>query len=95
MFTTKRKLKQELIEANRKIDKLEIELEDFKKENEFLKESNGDLRNEIEEEHLENYNQHKVLLNINKLIENTADGTYISILNITKAIKKELSTIFK
>ena len=33
--------------------------------------------------------------NINKLIENTADGTYVSILNITKAIKKELSTIFK
>ena len=95
MFTTKRKLKQELTETYRKIDKLEIELEDFKKENKFLKESNGDLRNEIEEEHLENQNQHKVLLNIKKLVENTADGTYISILNITKAIKKELSTIFK
>ena len=95
MFTTKRKLKQELTESYRKIDKLEIELEDFKKENKFLKESNGDLRNEIEEEHLENCEQHRVLLNINKLIENTADGTYVSILNITKAIKKELSTIFK
>lgn len=95
MFATKRKLKQELTEAYTKIYKLENELDDFKKENKFLKESNRALRNEIEEEKSENRKQHQVILNIKKLIENTADGTYVSILNITKAIKKELSTIFK
>lgn len=95
MFTTKKRLIDQLTVSHRRINEFRIKLEETEKENKFLKESNRDLRNEIEEEHLENCEQHRVLLNIKKLIENTADGTYISILNITKAIKKELSTIFK
>lgn len=92
---SKKELKEELNEAYIKITELNSKLKDFEKENKFLKDANRDLRHDIEEEHLENYNQHRALLNIKKLIEKTAGETFKSMSDLKKDINKELSTIFK
>lgn len=83
-----RKIKelQSLVDASRK--NLKIAENKIKK----MEESQKDLRNEIEEEHLENYRNHRKLLAIRKVLQ---EQDYNSIDNLKKKIttildKKEL-----
>lgn len=75
-----RKIKelQSLVDASR--NNLEIAENKIKK----MKESQEELRNEIEEEHLENYRNHKKLLAIEKVLQ---EQDYNNIDNLKKKIK--------
>ena len=85
MFRKTKEL-QSLVDASRK--NLKIAENKIKK----MEESQKDLRNEIEEEHLENYRNHRKLLAIRKVLQ---EQDYNSIDNLKKKIttildKKEL-----
>lgn len=77
MFRKTKEL-QSLVEASRK--NLEIAENKIKK----MKESQEELRNEIEEEHLENYKNHRKLLAIEKVLQ---EQDYNNIDNLKKKIK--------
>ena len=79
MFRKTKEL-QSLVDASRK--NLKIAENKIKK----MEESQKDLRNEIEEEHLENYRNHRKLLAIEKVLQ---EQDYNSIDNL----KKEITTI--
>ena len=80
--------------AKARHDKVELEIENDRLKTEIisLREINDNLRNEIEEKHLENYNQHRIILAIQKHISKTY-GNYMSAVAIIKDIKKELSRL--
>lgn len=85
MFRKTKEL-QSLVDASRK--NLKIAENKIKK----MEESQKDLRNEIEEEHLENYRNHRKLLAIRKVLQ---EQDYNNIDNLKKKIitildKKEL-----
>ena len=85
MFRKTKEL-QSLVNASR--NNLEIAENKIKK----MKESQEELRNEIEEEHLENYKNHRKLLAIRKVLQ---EQDYNNIDNLKKKIttildKKEL-----
>ena len=85
MFRKTKEL-QSLVDASRK--NLKTAENKIKK----MEESQKDLRNEIEEEHLENYRNHRKLLAIRKVLQ---EQDYNSIDNLKKKIttildKKEL-----
>ena len=76
---------------------LESERAELKKENDrlskkilALEDEKQRIKNDLEEEHLENYRQHKKLLAIKKLIGKSL-GSYKNLLDIVKDIKKELA----
>jgi len=75
MFRKTKEL-QSLVDANN----LEIAENKIKK----MKESQEELRNEIEEEHLENYKNHRKLLAIEKVLQ---EQDYNNIDNLKKKIK--------
>ena len=57
----------------------------------ILKTSNKDLRSEVEEEKIENYNQHQKLLAIEKLLSQQDYGSVDNLKNkIRTILKKEL-----
>lgn len=77
---------QSLVDASRK------SLKDAENKIKKMEESQKELRNEIEEEHLENYRNHRRLLAIRKVLQ---EQDYNSIDNLKKKIttildKKEL-----
>lgn len=85
MFRKTKEL-QSLVDASR--EHLKIEEDKIKK----MKESQKELRSEIEEEHLENYRNHRKLLAIRKVLQ---EQDYNNIDNLKKKIttildKKEL-----
>lgn len=77
MFRKTKEL-QSLVDASR--NNLEIAENKIKK----MKESQEELRNEIEEEHLENYKNHRKLLAIEKVLQ---EQDYNNIDNLKKKIK--------
>ena len=77
MFRKTKEL-QSLADASR--NNLEIAENKIKK----MKESQEELRNEIEEEHLENYKNHRKLLAIEKVLQ---EQDYNNIDNLKKKIK--------
>ena len=88
-----RKIKelQSLVDASR--ENLKIAEDKIKK----MKESQEELRSEIEEEHLENYRNHRKLLAIRKVLQ---EQDYNNIDNLKKKIttildKKELVDLLK
>ena len=87
MFKTKRKLFNE----QAKVKNRDILIEDIIKQNKQLKEENRTLRNELEDEETDNYNQHRKLYNIGQLL-NKPYGTYKDLLDFRNDVKKELST---
>ena len=87
LFKTKRKL----INEQAKVKNRDILINDLSNQKECLKQQNKDLRSDLEEEHLENYNLHTKLLKIQKLIDKTATGNYKSLLELRNKIKEELS----
>lgn len=85
MFRKTKEL-QSLVDASRK------SLKDAENKIKKMEESQKELRNEIEEEHLENYRNHRRLLAIRKVLQ---EQDYNSIDNLKKKIttildKKEL-----
>ena len=62
-----------------------------------LEEVHKDLRNEIEYEHLENYNNHKKLLEIERLLRQQDYNSIDNLKNQIRTIlnKKELSTDYQ
>ncbi|MBR3002896.1 MAG: hypothetical protein IKF38_04995 [Clostridia bacterium] len=61
-----------------------------------LNETNKDLRNEVEEGKIENYNQHQKLLAIEKLLSQQDYGSIDNLKNkIRTILKKELVTDWK
>ena len=87
LFKTKRKLLNE----QTKVKHRDILINDLSNQKECLKQQNKDLRNDLEEEHLENYNLHTKLSKIQKLIDKTSTGNYKSLLDLRNKIKEELS----
>lgn len=86
-----------MFRKNERICILEAKIGRLQQENENLKlsikryeEITKDLRSEIEEEHLENYNQHKKLLAISRIVSKPF-GSYKNTLNAVKDIKNELA----
>ncbi len=77
MFRKTKEL-QSFVDASRR--NLRIAEDKIKK----MKESQEELRSEIEEEHLENYRNHKKLLAIKKILQ---EQDYNSIDNLKKKIK--------
>lgn len=79
--------------AKARCDKVELEIENdrLKKKIATLEDNINSLQREIENEHLENYNQHRTLLAIKKETQG-AYGNYITLLQKFNSIKKELST---
>lgn len=85
MFRKTKEL-QSLVDASRK------SLKDAENKIKKMEESQKDLRNEIEEEHLENYRNHRKMLAIRKVLQ---EQDYNNIDNLKKKIttildKKEL-----
>ena len=90
MFRKTKEL-QSLVDASR--ENLKIAEDKIKK----MKESQEELRSEIEEEHLENYRNHRKLLAIRKVLQ---EQDYNNIDNLKKKIttildKKELVDLLK
>ena len=86
MFKTKRKLLNE----QAKVKNRDILIEDITKQNKQLREENSTLRNELEDEETDNYNQHRILVKIEQLL-NKPYGTYKDLLDFRNDVKKELS----
>ncbi len=95
MFETKKSIKEQLINVNIERANLEKENNLLKKSIKNFEESQKDLRHDIEREHIENYKQHRKLLNIQELIDKTAYGTYIDLLKFRNKIKKELANDYQ
>lgn len=89
-FKSKKKLKEQITELRKKNITLSIEKSNLETSLKRYEEITKDLRSEIEEEHLENYNQHKKLLAISR-IANKPFGSYKNTLNAVKDIKNELA----
>lgn len=89
-FKSKKELNKQIAELRKRNADLGIENDNLKLSIERHREITRDLRSEIEEEHLENYNQHKKLLAIERIV-NKPFGSYKNALNTIKEIKRELA----
>ena len=91
LFKTKRKLLNELDKMKDKVKNRDILINDLSNQKECLKQQNKDLRSDLEEEEIENYNLHRKLFEIEQLINKTSTGNYKSLLDLRNKIKEELS----
>ena len=80
--------------AKARCDKVELEIENdrLKKKIATLEDNINSLQRDIENEHLENYNQHRIILATQRHISKPY-GNYMSAVAIIKDIKKELSRL--
>ena len=84
LFKTKRKLLNE----RAKVKNRDILINALSSQKEQLKKENQNLRNDLEEEHIENYNLHRKLFEIEQLINNTPTGNYKDLYEFRNKIKK-------
>ena len=84
LFKTKRKL----LDEQSKVRNRDILINDLSSQKECLKQQNKDLKNDLEEEHIENNNLHRGLFEIEQLLNNTPTGNYKDLYEFRNKIKK-------
>lgn len=78
--------KSEYLELEREIAELKVEKMRMNTKLKTLEEEKQNIKNDLENEHLENYEQHKKLLSIQRLLSNPF-GSYKDLLQFRNKIK--------
>ena len=78
--------KSEYLELEREIAELKVEKMRMNTKLKTLEEEKQNIKNDLENEHLENYEQHKKLLSIKRLLDNPF-GSYKDLLQFRNKIK--------
>ena len=78
--------KAEYLELEREIAELKVEKMRMNTKLKTLEEEKQNIKNDLENEHLENYEQHKKLLSIKRLLDNPF-GSYKDLLQFRNKIK--------